>query len=103
MSIDEIINKFYNIINLSEKLSFVTIDIKIAAIKELQYMIDSMSDNAKPLIKEPLMNLLELLKNHGKIFDFKKLENGVKIYPKDKIYCFEDDLIITLDDNFNDK
>lgn len=97
MDINYIIDFFYKIINLCDKLKLVTIDLKVIAIKELNIKIQKID------FSEDVYNAFDdaflLLKNHGIIFNYEKVEGGFKIYPEDKIYLNENDLIV----KFNEK
>lgn len=95
MNLNNIFNRFCQLIDVSEKLKLTVIDLKIVAIKELQIAINKMD------CSDDLMNSLEdslsLLKNHDIIFDYERLENGFKIIPENKIYANENELIIKFD------
>lgn len=97
MNLNNIFNRFCQLINVSEKLKLTVIDLKVVAVKELQIAINKMD------YSDDLMNSLEdslaLLKNRSIIFDYKRLENGFKIIPENKIYANENDLIV----KFNEK
>lgn len=92
MNLNNIFNRFCQLIDVSEKLKLTVIDLKIVAIKELQIAINKMdySDDLTNNIEDSLA----LLKNHGIIFDYEKLEDGFKIIPENKIYLNGNDLIV---------
>ena len=95
MNLNNIFNRFCQLIDVSEKLQITLIDLKIVAIKELQIAINKMD------YSDDLMNNFEdslsLLKNRGIIFDYERLEDGFKIIPENKIYANENELIIKFD------
>lgn len=95
MNLNNIFNRFCQLIDVSDKLKLTVIDLKIIAIKELQIAINKMD------YSDDLMNSFEdslsLLKNRSIIFDYEKLENGFKIIPENKIYANENELIIKFD------
>lgn len=95
MNLNNIFNRFCQLIDVSEKLQITVIDLKIVAIKELQIAINKMD------CLDDLMNNFEdslsLLKNRGIIFDYERLEDGFKIIPENKIYANENELIIKFD------
>lgn len=97
MNLNNIFNRFCQLIDVSEKLNLTVIDLKIIAIKELQIAINKMD------YSDDLMNSLEdslsLLKNRSIIFDYERLENGFKIIPENRIYANENELIIKFDKN----
>lgn len=97
MNLNNIFNRFCQLIDVSEKLQITVIDLKIVAIKELQIAINKMD------YSDDLMNNIEyslaLLKNRGIIFDYERLEDGFKIIPENKIYANENELIIKFDKN----
>lgn len=97
MNLNNIFNRFCQLIDVSEKLQITLIDLKIVAIKELQIAINKMD------CSDDLMNNFEdslsLLKNRDIIFDYERLEDGFKIIPENKIYANENDLIV----KFNEK
>lgn len=97
MNLNNIFNRFCQLIDVSEKLKLTVIDLKIIAIKELQIAINKMD------YSDDLMNNFEdslsLLKNHDIIFDYERLEDGFKIIPENKIYANENELIIKFDKN----
>ena len=97
MNLNNIFNRFCQLIDVSEKLKLTVIDLKIVAIKELQIAINKMD------YSDDLMNNIEyslaLLKNRGIIFDYEGLEDGFKIIPENKIYADENELIIKFDKN----
>ena len=97
MNLYNIFNRFCQLIDVSEKLQITVIDLKIVAIKELQIGINKM-DYSNDLM-DNFEDSLGLLKNRGIIFNYEKVEGGFKIYPEDKIYLNENDLII----KFNEK
>ena len=95
MNLNNIFNRFCQLIDISEKLKLTVIDLKIAAIKELQIAINKID------YSDDLMNNFEdslvLLKNRGIIFDYERLEDGFKIIPENRIYANENELIIKFD------
>jgi hypothetical protein len=95
MNLNNIFNRFCQLIDVSEKLKLTVIDLKIVAIKELQIAINKMD------YSDDLMNNIEyslaLLKNRGIIFDYERLEDGFKIILENKIYANENELIIKFD------
>lgn len=95
MNLNNIFNRFCQLIDVSEKLKLTVIDLKIIAIKELQIAINKMD------YSDDLMNNFEdslsLLKNRGIIFDYERLEDGFKIIPENRIYANENELIIKFD------
>lgn len=97
MNLNNIFNRFCQLIDVSEKLKLTVIDLKIIAIKELQIAINKMD------YSDDLMNSLEdslaLLKNRGIIFDYESLEDSFKIIPENRIYANENELIIKFDKN----
>lgn len=97
MNLNNIFNRFCQLIDVSEKLKLTVIDLKIVAIKELQIAINKMD------YSDDLMNSFEdslaLLKNRGIIFDYERLEDGFKIIPENRIYANENELIIKFDKN----
>lgn len=97
MNLYNIFNRFCQLIDVSEKLQISVIDLKIVAIKELQIGINKM-DYSNDLM-DNFEDSLGLLKNRGIIFNYEKVEGGFKIYPEDKIYLNENDLIV----KFNEK
>lgn len=97
MNLYNIFNRFCQLIDVSEKLQITVIDLKIVAIKELQIGINKM-DYSNDLM-DNFEDSLGLLKNRGIIFNYEKVEGGFKIYPEDKIYLNENDLIV----KFNEK
>lgn len=97
MNLYNIFNRFCHLIDVSEKLQITVIDLKIVAIKELQIGINKM-DYSNDLM-DNFEDSLGLLKNRGIIFNYEKVEGGFKIYPEDKIYLNENDLIV----KFNEK
>lgn len=97
MNLYNIFNRFCQLIDVSEKLQITVIDLKIVAIKELQIGINKM-DYSNDLM-DNFEDSLGLLKNRGIIFNYEKVEGGFKIYPEDKIYPNENDLIV----KFNEK
>ena len=97
MNLYNIFNRFCQLIDVSEKLQITVIDLKIVAIKELEIGINKM-DYSNDLM-DNFEDSLGLLKNRGIIFNYEKVEGGFKIYPEDKIYLNENDLIV----KFNEK
>lgn len=97
MNLYNIFNRFCQLIDVSEKLQITVIDLKIVAIKELQIGMNKM-DYSNDLM-DNFEDSLGLLKNRGIIFNYEKVEGGFKIYPEDKIYLNENDLIV----KFNEK
>lgn len=95
MNLNNIFNRFCQLIDVSEKLKLTVIDLKIIAIKELQIAINKM-DYSNDLMNN-FEDSLSLLKNRGIIFDYERLENGFKIIPENKIYANENELIIKFD------
>lgn len=97
MNLNNIFNRFCQLIDVSEKLKLTVIDLKIVAIKELQIAINKMdySDN----LMNNFEDSLALLKNRGIIFDYERLEDGFKIIPENRIYANENELIIKFDKN----
>lgn len=97
MNLNNIFNRFCQLIDVSEKLKLTVIDLKIIAIKELQIAINKMD------YSDDLMNNFEdslaLLKNRGIIFDYESLEDSFKIIPENRIYANENELIIKFDKN----
>ena len=97
MNLNNIFNRFCQLIDVSEKLKLTVIDLKIVAIKELQIAINKMD------YSDDLMNNFEdslaLLKNRGIIFEYERLEDGFKIIPENRIYANENELIIKFDKN----
>lgn len=94
MNINQIIDRFYKIIELANNLKFVTIDLKVVAIRELQVYLNSIDYSTD--VYNNLDDSLALLRNRGYIFDYKKIDKGFIIYPQDKIYANENDLKIIL-------
>ena len=97
MNLYNIFNRFCQLIDVSEKLQITVIDLKIVAIKELQIAINKI-DYSDDLM-DNFEDSLGLLINRGIIFNYEKVEGGFKIYPEDKIYLNENDLIV----KFNEK
>ena len=97
MNLNNIFNRFCQLIDISEKLKLTVIDLKIVAIKELQLAINKMdySDN----LMNNFEDSLALLKNRDIIFDYERLEDGFKIIPENRIYANENELIIKFDKN----
>ena len=95
MNINIAIEKFYKIIEIATNVKIVTTDLRIVAIKELQ--LDLLSIEYTQDNYNNLDDSLSLLKNRGFIFDYKKIENGFKIIPQNKIYYNENDLIVKFD------
>lgn len=95
MNLNNIFNRFCQLIDVSEKLKLTVIDLKIIAIKELQIAINKM-DYSNDLMNN-FEDSLSLLKNHDIIFDYERLEDGFKIIPENKIYANENELIIKFD------
>lgn len=95
MNLNNIFNRFCQLIDVSEKLKLTVIDLKIIAIKELQIAINKIdySDDLMNNIEDSLL----LLKNRGIIFDYERLEDGFKIIPENRIYANENELIIKFD------
>jgi hypothetical protein len=97
MNLNNIFNRFCQLIDVSEKLKLTVFDLKIIAIKELQIAINKMD------YSDDLMNSFEdslaLLENRGIIFDYERLEDGFLIIPENKIYANKNDLIV----KFNEK
>lgn len=94
MNINQIIDRFYKIIELANNLKFVTIDLKVVAVRELQAYLNSIDYSTD--VYNNLDDSLALLRNRGYIFDYKKIDKGFIIYPQDKIYANENDLKIIL-------
>lgn len=94
MNINQIIDRFYKIIELANNLKFVTIDLKVVAVRELQAYLNSIDYSTD--VYNNLDDSLALLRNRGYIFDYKKIDKGFIIYPQDKIYVNENDLKIIL-------
>lgn len=95
MNLNNIFNRFCQLIDVSEKLKLTVIDLKIIAIKELQIAINKM-DYSNDLMNN-FEDSLSLLKNRGIIFDYERLEDGFKIILENKIYANENELIIKFD------
>lgn len=97
MNIKQIIDSFYKILNIGENLKLITVDLKVIAVKELN--IQTLKLDYTNDLQNAFEDSLALLKNRGIIFNYERLENGFKIFPEDKIYSVENDLII----KFNEK
>lgn len=95
--INKIINRFYEMINIAKKVHYVTIDMYIVAIKELQCMLYQVDKNDFVKSYNELEQALYTMKNHGLIFNFERIDKGFKIIPQNKIYINEDDSIVKFD------
>jgi len=102
MNINEIINSFYKILEISQNLKLVSIDMDLVAIRELK--LNLLSINYTKDLYNNLDDSLALLKNRGIIYNYEKLPYGFKILPKNKIYISDNDLIIEFNnDNLIEK
>lgn len=97
MNIKQIIDSFYKILNIGENLKLITVDLKVIAVKELN--IQTLKLDYTDDLQNAFEDSLALLKDRGIIFNYERLENGFKIFPEDKIYPVENDLIV----KFNEK
>lgn len=90
--IQKSINYFYNLLKQFESIKILSSDLKLIALKEFKIIISKI--NYSDDLQNELEDSLTLLKNHNEIFDYKRLENGFKIYPQNKIYFNENDLVV---------
>jgi len=90
--IQKSINYFYNLLKQFESIKILSSDLKLIALKEFKILISKI--NYSDDLQNELEDSLTLLKNHNEIFDYKRLENGFKIYPQNKIYFNENDLVV---------
>ena len=93
---DEIINKFISIMDFGNRMKIASVDMNLVAIRELELMINQIFPYDSLSIKNALQQALQRMKNRGIIFDYETLDDGFKIIPQDKIYCFENDLLIKI-------
>lgn len=92
MNLNQSLDKFCKIINIANNINLISTDLRIVAVKELN--IDIMKEDYSKDNYESIEDALALLKNRGIIFNFEKIDNGFKIFPQNKIYACENDLII---------
>ena len=102
MNINEIINSFYKILEISQNLKLVSSDMNLVAIRELKLNLLSI-DYTKDMY-DILDDSLALLKNRGIIYNYERLSYGFKIIPENKIYINDNDLIVEFNnDNLIEK
>lgn len=94
--INKAIDKFLHILEIAHNMSFVTVDMNVVAIRELQVMLNSLDDSEKQKAKKALYETLNMLKNRDYIYDFKQLEDGFEIKPRNKLYWNEELLKIKI-------
>ena len=92
MDLNKSLDRFCKIINIADNIKLISVDLRIIAVKELN--IDIMKEDYSKDNYESLEDALTLLKNRGLIFNFERFDNGFKIFPQNKIYACEDDLIV---------
>lgn len=97
MNINQIIDLFCKICYTGQELNLISVDLKVIAIKEMN--IQTLKLDYTDDLQNTFENILTMWKNRGIIFNYERLENGFKIYPEDKIYINENDLIIKFNKN----
>lgn len=92
MNINDSINLFYKLLEIAQNIKLITTDLYVVAVKELNVNLMKI-DYSKDAFNN-MNDSLALLKNRGIIYDYKKMEYGFIIYPQNKIYINENELIV---------
>ena len=95
MNINDSINLFYKLLEIAQNIKLITTDLYVVAVKELNVNLMKI-DYSKDAFNN-MDDSLALLKNREIIYDYKKMKYGFIIYPQNKIYINENELIV----NFN--